>query len=202
MYRRLYYFLEQHDCLYTKQFGFCNSYSTNQDLINITEKIRKALDNGNFACRVFLDPFDTVNHEILLSKLEYYGVRGTLLDLFKNYMKKRTQFTSINNSVSETLNVKSGVPQGSILGPLLFLIYINDMHLVTEHADMHHFADDTSLLYGHLSIKKVNKIINLEIKKILHCLRANKISLNSSKTEIIIFKSKKKKITKNLNFQD
>ena len=75
------------------------------------------------------------------------------------------------------------------------------MHLVTEHADMHHFADDTSLLYGHLSIKKVNKIINLEIKKILHCLRANKISLNSSKTEIIIFKSKKKKITKNLNFR-
>ena len=75
------------------------------------------------------------------------------------------------------------------------------MHLVTEHADMHHFADDTSLLYGHLSIKKVNKIINLEIKKILHCLRANKISLNSSKTEIIIFKSKRKRFQKILIFK-
>ena len=99
-------------------------------------------------------------------------------------------FTSINNSASETHNVKSGVPQGSILGPLLFLIHINDMHLVTEHADMHHFADNTSLLYGHKSIKKINQIINFEIKKIVHWLRANKISLNSSKPEIIIFKSK------------
>ena len=75
------------------------------------------------------------------------------------------------------------------------------MHLVTKHADMHHFADDTNLLYGHKSIKKINQITNFEIKKIVHWLRANKISLNSSKTEIIIFKSKKKKITKNLNFR-
>ena len=79
----------------------------------------------------------------------------------------------------------------SILGPPLFLIYINDMHLVTEHVDMHDFADDTSSLHGHKSIKKIiNKFINFEIKKILHWLRANKISLNSSKTENIIFKSK------------
>ena len=75
------------------------------------------------------------------------------------------------------------------------------MHLVTEHADIRHFAKDTHLLYGHKSIKKINQIINFEIKKIEHWLRANKISLNSSKTEIIIFKSKKKKITRNLNFR-
>ena len=88
MYRRLYCFLEQHDCLYTQQFGFCNSHSTNQALINITEKIRKALDNSNFSCGIFLDlqkAFDTVNHEILIWKLEYYGVRGTPPDLFKSY---------------------------------------------------------------------------------------------------------------------
>ena len=156
MYHQLHCFLE-HDFLYTQQFGFHNSHSTNQALINITEKIQKALDNNNFACGVFLSiskAFDNVNHEILISKLEYYGVQETMLDLFKNYLKNRTQFTLINNSTSETLNVKSGVPQGSILGPLLFFIYINNMHLITEHADMHHFADDTSLLYGHKSIKK------------------------------------------------
>ena len=116
-------------------------------------------------------------------------------------MKNRTQFTSVNNSTSETLNVKSCLPQGSILGLLLFLIYINDMHLVTEHAYMHHFAEATSLLYGHKSIKKINQIINFKIRKIVRWLRANKIPLSSSKTEIIIFKSKKKKITKNLNFR-
>ena len=204
MYRRLYYFLEQHDCLYTQQFGFRNSHSTNQALIDIAEKIRKALDNGNFACGVFLDlqkAFDTVNHEILVSKLDYYGVRGTPLDLFKNYLKNRTQFTSINNPTSETLHVKSGVPQGSILGPLLFLINVKDMYLVTEHADMYHFGDNTSLLYRHKSIKKMNQIINFEIKRIAHWLIVNKISLNSTKTETIIFKFKKKKISKKFNFR-
>ena len=115
-------------------------------------------------------------------------------------MKNRAQFTSINNSTSETLNVKSSVPQGYILRPLLFLTYINDMHLVTEHTDMHHFADNTSLLYWHKSIKKINQIIIFEIKKIVHWFRANKISLNSHKIEITIFKSTEKKITKNLNF--
>ena len=110
--------------------------------------------------------------------------------------EKKEPITSINNSTSETLNVKSCLPQGSIPGLLLFLIYINDMHLVTEHAYMHHFAEATRLLYGHKSIKKINQIINFKIKKIVRWLRANKVPLSSSKTEIVIFKSKKKKITK------
>ena len=115
-------------------------------------------------------------------------------------MKNRAQFNSINNSTSETLNVKSSVPRWYILGPLLFFTNIYDMHLVTEHADMHHFADNTSLLHGHKSIKKINQIIIFEIKKIVHWFRANKISLNSHEIEITIFKSTEKKITKNLNF--
>ena len=204
MHSRLYKFLEKFNCLYDLQFGFRTKYSTTHTLIDITETIRKALDENKFACGVFVDlqkAFDTVNHEILLNKLEYYGIRGLPLKWFKSYLMNRRQFVFINGINSKTTFINTGVPQGSILGPLLFLIYINDLHKCINHATPYHYADDTNLLIISESLKKLNQKTNHNLSSLVKWLRANKISLNTNKTELIIFKSKRFRINKHLNFR-
>ena len=128
--------------------------------------MKNALDNGKIACGVFLDlqkVFDTIDHQILLSKLEHYGIWGTPLNWFKSYLTSHEQFVIINNVQSETLFNEYGVPQGLVLGPLLFLIYINDLHSATNYSEVHHFADDTNLLYSSKSVKDINKVINFKL---------------------------------------
>ena len=168
MYCRLYKFLDTYNCLYKKQFGFWNSHWTNRALASITEEIRKALDNDEFACGVFLDfpkVLSTVNHEILIAKVNYYGRRGILLDWFKSYLTNRMQLTSIKGEPSTETTITYGVAQGSVLGPLLFLIYINDLHEAISHSLIHHFADDTNILICNKSIKKINKYLNHDLPK-------------------------------------
>ena len=120
-------FLELNNCFYENQFGFRNYHSTNHALITTTEKIRHALDNDHYMCGIFVDfqkAFDKVNHDILLSKLYYYGIRDTPFKLIKSYFTNRKQYTHINDSESTALISTHGVPKGSVLGPLLFFIYI------------------------------------------------------------------------------
>ena len=145
---------------------------------SITEKIRKTIHDGKIARRVFLNfqkAFDTVDHDILLAKLEYYGIRYIPLKLYKTHLTERTQHTAINNNISETLPTNIAVTQGSELGPLLFLIYINNLHNVITYSDMHHFADDTNLLCASKSIKDKNRKVNFDLKNIIHWLRTNKV---------------------------
>ena len=191
MYFRLYSFLNVYNCLCDLQFGFRAKHSTSHALVSITEKIREALDTGHFACGIFIDlqkAFDTVDHNILVAKLEYYGASGISKKWFSSYLHNRKQFVSINGFKSLLKNINFGVPQGSVLGPLLFLIYVNDLNLSVKNSIVHHFADDTNLLYIHKSFRTLCKKINYDLKGITNWLNANRISLNVSKTEFIIFR--------------
>ena len=204
MYSRLYNFFEFHNCIYKNQFGFRTNHSTFHALVSITEDIRQALDNNSFACGIFIDlqnAFDTVDHNILLKKLEQYGVRGLANDWFHSYLLNRKQYVSINGFDSNMHNMKFGVPQGSVLGPLLFLIYINDLHLSIHYSTTRLFADDTNLLIKNNCLKQLKKQLNLDLRCLNNSLKANKISLNSGKTELIIFRHINKPINYDLKIK-
>ena len=171
MYKRLYTFLDYTNIIYDLQFGFRQQYSTSHALINITENIRKALDDGNIGCGVFVDlqkAFDTVDHQILLPKLNHYGIRGVSNDWFKSYLPNRNQYVSLNGCESGLAAISCGVPKGSVLGPLLFLLYINDLNQAIKFCQVHHFADDTNLLCVSNSIKKLDKLVNADLKHLLN----------------------------------
>ena len=204
MYSRVIKFLDNCNSIYPLQFGFRKNHSTNDALINITENIRSSLDKGYFACGIFVDlqkAFDTVDHNILLRKLEHYGIRGVCNSWFKSYLSNRSQFVSVSGFDSSPLPIIHGVPQGSVLGPLLFLIYINDLHSAIKSCLVHHFADDTNLLLFDKSLKSLQKKINIDLKLLCHWLNANKISLNSKKTEYLLFRNKKKVLNFNLKLK-
>ena len=149
MYNRLYNFLKKKEIIFSLQFGFHQKYCTTHALIHLTDKIRHEIDKGNYACGNFVDvqkAFDTVDHHILLKNQECYGVRGISNKWFASYLSNRKQFVSVNGYKSNLADIKCGVPQGSVLGPLLFLIYINDLHAGIKYFEVHHFADDTNLV--------------------------------------------------------
>ncbi len=134
-----------------------------------------------------------INHNILVSKLEHYGIRGVAKKWFENYLCKRKQIVKHNGIQSEKMTIKSGVPQGSVLGPLLFLLYINDIQSCSELVSIILFADDTNILFSHTCLKTLNEIIQIEMNKITDLLNVNKLSINTTKTKFILFRSKNKK---------
>ena len=152
-------------------------------------------------CGVFVDlekAFDTVNHTILCKKLNYYGLRGNINSLIGSYLSNRKQFVSINGFDSGIKDLVCGVPQGSSLGPLLFLIYINDFRLSLEKTESGHFADDTYMMFGSDKLGTIESVVNYELKLVSRWLRLNKLSLNAKKTELIFFHSKQH----SLNYND
>ena len=194
LYIRIYSYLTKNNMIYNKQFGFRSNHSTNHALISITERIKSLVDDGLYVGGIFIDlekAFDTVNHNILCEKLRYYGFRGNVNNLIQSYLANRKQYVSLNGFDSETKKITCGVPQGSSLGPLLFLIYINDFRLCLDKTESGHFADDTFIVYSSNKAKTIETIFNTELKSVSTWLRLNKLSLNTGKTELIFFHSKR-----------
>jgi len=206
IYIRMYKYLDTNNLLYDKQFGFRSKHSTNHALISLTESIKKHLDNKELVSGIFIDlakAFDTVNHKILCNKLSYYGFRGKFNDLIKSFLSNRKQYVSINGFDSDKLEISCGVPQGSTLGPLLFVLYINDLQYSLKFASANHFADDTCLLYANKKPKTVETNLNFDLKSLNQWLCANRLSLNIDKTRLLLFHSKydKKEIDINIKMK-
>ena len=192
----MYKFLYVKNLIYNRQFGFRTNYSIEHALISLTENMKNLLDSGNVVCGVFIDlekAFDTVKHNILYEKLPYYGFRGKIEVLIKSYLSNRKQLVAINCFESVNLDITCGVPQGSNLGPLLFLLYINDFRFSLGKATSIHFADDTCILHFFNKLKIVETELNNDLKHASTWLNANRLSLNVSKSKLI-FQCKYKNI--------
>ena len=163
MYNRLLEFINKHGVLYDYQFGFMKGRSTYMALLSLVDQISSALDNGEYVIGIFLDfskAFDTVDHSILLSKLQIYGVRGVAFKWFESYLSQRKQYVTYNSTKSNKSTINCGVPQGSILGPLLFLIYINDLASVSNACFSILFADDTNMFSTGSNLQALCEVIN------------------------------------------
>jgi hypothetical protein len=195
MYIRLSSYINKINLIHPSQHGFQPGHSTFMALLDMEEKITKAIDNNEYSIGIFIDlakAFDTVDHSILLKKMSNYGIRGLQLKWFHSYLKERTQRVLCNGSLSTLGHIEYGVPQGSNLGPLLFLLYINDLANVSTTLHFILFADDTNIFYSNRSCSSLMEIVNLELIHISKWFLANRLTLNVEKTNFINFKSHRK----------
>ena len=169
-----------------QQFLYCFRSSSSQ-LVNLSNFSFLLLQTFLFINSIFLC-FDTVNHILLLKKREYYDVRGVPLIWFQSYLHNRHQCVKINQITSDSKTITFGVPQGSFLGPLVFLIYINDIFLTTPKVSFHLLAEDTCIFRSNKNYKKLEDEINTSLDNITNWLKANKLMINVKKSNVIVFK--------------
>lgn len=198
-------FLKKTSIIHTSQSGFRQYHSCQTALINLTEKWLGNIDNGNTVGVVFLDlkkAFDLVNHDLLIKKLELYHFSNRTIKLFSSYLNNRKQQVKQGLSFSNTETIVSGVPQGSILGPLLFLIYINDLPFFTKKSELDMFADDSTLSAYDKNIKVIETNLQLSVNEVSIWCKYNCMAINPQKTTCMILNSSKRsKSTSNLNIE-
>lgn len=197
IHKRLVSFETQHHILTDSQFGFRKHLSTDLALLQQKEYILRELEKSRIVIGIFIDfakAFDMINHDLLLRKLDCYGIRGHASSLLKSYLQHRKQAVSINGFLSETLSISSGVPQGSILGPFLFNIYINDIIRIAPLLKFIIYADDTSLFISGDNVDKLIDFANHGLAQLDLWTQKNALELNTTKTKVIVFRAKNKEI--------
>ena len=190
MHNQLHKYFNEQNLYYNSQYGFRTMHSTELATLEMIDRVMTSMDNNQIPINIYLDlskAFDTLDHDILLCKLQYYGIRNESLQLFKSYLSNRYQYTEIENITSESSLITTGVPQGSILGPLLFLIYVNDIPNATNTFYPIVYADDTTLSATLNTFGNNNTDINEELHSIITWLKLNKLSINIDKTKAMTF---------------
>ena len=207
VYRRTYEFLNRTEQFYKSQYGFRTSHSCEDAVCELVGEVLKNKENRKYTAVLYLDlskAFDTLEPSVLYHKLERYGIRGICLDWFRSYLtnRKLRSKCKLNNGIeySDWYDVEYGTPQGSCLGPLLFLIFCNDLYVNLEFLECIQFADDTTLYFGH---KNKNFVLCcLEHEIISDWFRANKLTLNVDKTVFMLFHPKGNKMSEKIKFED
>ena len=196
-------YFEENKLFNQNQYGFRTGHSTEHAALELVDNITSQMDNNETPINIWLDlskAFDTIDHNILLDKLKYYGLDDTAIKLFRSYLTNSYQYVQIENAKSQLLEINTGVPQGSILGSLLFIIYINDISQSSDTFDFLAYADDTTLSttlnkFSTSDYMNISDLINLELYKINEWLEINKLSLNAKKSRFMLFHMPNKHIT-------
>ena len=201
LYNQLYDYFNSNNLLAEEQYGFRTNHSTEYAAVKLVDNVSKEMELGNTPTALYIDlskAFDTLSFDILLYKLNYYGIKDNAFKLLKNYLTNRRQYVVYNSQNSETLDISTGVPQGSILGPLFFSICINDLITVSNKLKFIMYADDTTIYFNLEDFDPYNleRDINNELEKITLGLKMNKLSLNVQKNKLMIFHRRQKQINK------